>query len=483
MAKGERPLRLWFVSLGCPKNLVDSERVLSLLECLGAVRARSPQEADLAVVNTCAFLKEAEEEAISEIMGLRAAIGPKARLLVLGCLASRHGALPDLPEADLVVPRERYPELPGLIRGLVKERFPEGRKAPRPRDIPGLPGIDPARPSADPAESTRRGLRFEDWERAPGYPFWQKYLKISEGCDHRCAYCVIPLIRGKLVTRPLDALVREAGRLSGNGCLELTLVAQDLTSYSWEGKGLLELAEGLSKINGLRWIRLMYCYPERLTKGLLRGLSELPKVVPYLDVPFQHASKKILKSMGRGTLNPRKTLDLIRDNWPEAALRTTLMTGFPGEDDSDFQELADFLGEARFQHAGFFKFSPEEGARAALFPDQVPQFLKERRRRRLLSIQRGITQSINMGRVGQLVELLSEGTLEEEEGEGQGQGKAQGKPRQRARRKARAIIARAPFQAPEVDGQVVLPDGAPGPGNMFKARITLALGHDLLARV
>jgi tRNA-2-methylthio-N6-dimethylallyladenosine synthase/ribosomal protein S12 methylthiotransferase len=252
----------------------------------------------------------------------------------------------------------------------------------------------------------------------------------------------------------------EARSLARAGCLELTLVAQDLASYAHGGKGLLDLARALDGVGGLRWIRLMYCHPGGLTKGLLRGLASLGKVAPYLDVPFQHASVPLLKAMGRGGRDPRRVVDLIRDSWPGVALRTTLITGFPGEGEGDFRAAEGFLESSLFQHAGFFSFSPEEGTRAASLPGQLPEAVREARRRRLAGVQRKITQSLNRRRVGQVLDFLPEGPSPES---------------------PLLVCGRASFQAPEVDGLVYFEGWQPKPGAMIKARVAKARGHDLLA--
>jgi ribosomal protein S12 methylthiotransferase RimO len=428
VAKSQKAVKLYLVSLGCAKNLVDSERILGLFGRMGATVTSDVGEADLAVVNTCAFIKEATAEALETVFQVRASLKPGARLLVLGCLPSRYGSSLPLGEADLLLPRDRYGELPAIISGLFPQ---EGGKAPL---------LGP----------------FESWDRQLGTPPWRAFLKVSEGCDHACAYCVIPKIRGPLVIRDPGELASEASGLASKGVLELTLVAQDLTAYP----GLVRLLARLGDIPGIRWIRLMYLYPERVTREMLKAFNGMERLVPYLDVPFQHASRRILRSMGRGSLDPRKSVDLIRAAWPGAAIRTTLMTGFPGEDEGDFKELLNFVEESRFEHAGFFKFSPEEGARAAGFPGQVPQFLKERRRRRLQSVQSKITEALNKRRIGQSITILVDGTVPGA---------------------VPLSYGRGTFQAPEVDGQVFFEGEQPIPGTLVKATIKKARGVDLVA--
>ena len=496
MAESQKALKVYLVSLGCAKNLVDSERILGLFESLRLAPADSAEEADLAFINTCAFIREAEEEALETIFSVRAALKPGARLVVSGCLPSRRGEDLLLPEADLLIPRSRYGELPELIAELMAplssggaDAGPEERESSRKRSGRKGPEQKGARKESDasgpgkgpPAESgsfsgggkteapppgslfgapgfSRRP--FESWERVLSTPPWRAYLKIAEGCNHRCAYCVIPKIRGKLASASLESLAAEAGRLADSGAIELTLVAQDLTAWKDGDQTLADLVERLSEIQSIKWIRLMYCYPERITKSLLSALRTLPKAVPYLDVPFQHVSKKILASMGRLKNDPYKTIELIRSFWPEAAVRSTFMTRFPGEAEDDFNELRRFLESAKLDHAGFFAFSPEEGSRAALFSGQIPEALKESGRMSLFALQEGITESLSRLKIGKTFEVLTDGPSPESD---------------------LITCGRASFQAPEADGLIYFEGVQPEYGRLVKARITKAGGFDLAA--
>jgi ribosomal protein S12 methylthiotransferase len=303
---------------------------------------------------------------------------------------------------------------------------------------------------------------FESWPRLTSTPFFRAYLKIAEGCDHFCAYCIIPILRGPLRSRSKKEIIQEAKVLVENGVLELTLVAQDLTAWSSDGEDLLDLVRALDKISGLRWLRLMYAYPERLTEKLVKGLAQVEVLVPYLDVPFQHVSPSILKRMGRGAINPLQLVERLRAYWPELALRTTLMVGFPGETEADFDLLVNFVEEAKFEHLGVFKFSPEEGSRAASFPDQIKKKIKEKRRRIILAKQRKISLALNKKRIGCDVEILVEGPSDDS---------------------SFCFFGRANFQAPEVDGVVYFDGHQPSQGQLVRARFFKAGPYDLLAKL
>jgi ribosomal protein S12 methylthiotransferase len=416
--------------------MVDSERLMAATVSLGFRPTTDPEEADLLLVNTCAFIEEATREAIAVIMCLAGRRKPGAKLAVTGCLASRYGAelAADLPEADLILAPKDY------------QGF-KSRLAARFRDLACVP---------------REAGPFETWARSPGTPPWRSWLKIAEGCDNRCSYCLIPDLRGPLRLRPLEELMREAEILASDGALELTLVAQDLTAWSDGDRGLDVLVRELSSLAGLRWIRLLYAYPERLTERLVRSLAGLPSVVPYLDVPVQHASPKILKAMGRPAKDPSPLIRSLREWWPGVALRTTLMVGFPGETEEDFDLLVGFLETAAFDQVGVFKFSPEEGARASGFPGQLPKAVKERRRRTVMSRQRRISLALNRARVGQEKLILVEGPSADSD---------------------LVMTGRADFQAPEVDGLIIFDGLQPRPGQMVTASLTKAGPYDLVASI
>jgi len=435
VASSQGDISLCLVSLGCAKNLVDSERLLgrAILD-FGLTVIDDPKKADVVVVNTCAFIEAASQEAVNTILEMKALLKPGAKLLVLGCLVARYREKLEtlLPEVDLFLAPDGYENFIPFLFNLL------GRKV-----------------------KSQSGS-FESWPRLTSTPFFRDYLKIAEGCNHHCAYCIIPSLRGPLKSRPKKEILGEAQKLVENGALELTLVAQDLTAWSHNGESLLDLVLALEKISGLRWLRLMYAYPERLTEKLVRGLARSKVVVPYLDVPFQHSSPSILKRMGRGSKNPLQLVKRLRSYWPELALRTTLMVGFPGETEADFDLLLNFVEEARFDHLGVFKFSPEEGSRAASFSDQIPKKIREKRRRIILAKQRKISLALNKKRIGAETEILVEGPSEDS---------------------SLCFVGRAPFQAPEVDGLVYFDGCQPSSGQLVRARFFKAGPYDLLAKL
>jgi ribosomal protein S12 methylthiotransferase RimO len=439
--------RLHLVSLGCAKNLVDSERLMgAAAENLGFQPAAEPAEADLILVNTCAFLESAVEEALEVLMAMGRRKKPGAALAVAGCLPARYQGAEGadlargLPEVDLWLRPADYPEFEAKIAAL-------GHRRDRIR-----------RPAFTP-DGRAAGSRLI------GTPFFRAYLKIAEGCHRRCAYCLIPALRGPLASYDPERLAEEAAELAAGGVRELTLVAQDLTAYGRDqGRpgALLSLVRRLAGAPGLAWVRLLYAYPEGLTEKLVRGLAETPKVLPYLDLPLQHAAPDLLRRMGRPAAPPLALVERLRRWWPGLALRTTLMVGFPGETEAHFAELLDFVGQAAFDHLGVFKFSPEAGARAASFPGQLAAKVKEKRRRAVLAAQRRVALARNRARLGQVVEVLVEGPAD-------GAGPV--------------MTGRAWFQAPEVDGLIYFDGDQPETGRLVKARLVKASAYDLAARL
>jgi ribosomal protein S12 methylthiotransferase RimO len=438
------------VSLGCAKNLVDSERLFTLaLELLKGQATIYVEQADLVLVNTCAFIKDATKEAVATILELKSRLKPKAKLVVLGCLPARYPTLNCslLPEADLFVPVGRYEDFPVKILSLYQK--PHGAlpdaKAPRPLEAWG---------------PTNAKFNFEELPRELiGTPPHRSYLKISEGCNHRCSFCTIPKIRGPLKCLSSSSLFKEAQKLVEEGALELTLVAQDLISWKEGAKGIAALATKLSKIDGLKWIRLMYCHPDSIDRELILALKDIPKVLPYLDIPFQHAAPNILAKMGRKKTSPLAKVEMIRKIWPQVALRATLMVGFPGETQEDMDQLISFIHNAQLENLGVFKYSREEGTKAALLPDMVPNKLKTKRRGALMKLQKGISLAKNKQKVGATLEVLVEGHSFEN---------------------PILIEGRAFFQAPEVDGKIFFNGEQPKVGTMVTAKVIKASYYDLL---
>jgi MiaB/RimO family radical SAM methylthiotransferase len=357
-----------------------------------------------------------------------------ARLVVAGCLAARYAPelARGLPEADLIIGPRDY------------DRFPERLAALFRKTAPG-----PAGP-------------FESWGRLTGTPPWRAFLKVAEGCDHGCSYCLIPSLRGPLRSRPMAELLAEAEALAEAGVKELTLVAQDLTAWRDGDLRLPDLLSALSGLAELAWLRIMYAYPERLTKALIGGLAAIPKLAPYVDVPVQHASPAILRRMGRRPGDPLELVGTIRSLWPGVAIRTTLMVGFPGETEVDYELLAGLVDQGAFDHVGVFKFSAEEGVPAASMPGQVPAGVKERRRRNLMSRQRKISLAHNRRRIGSEIEVLVEGPSPDSD---------------------LVMVGRGPFQAPEVDGLIYFDGPQPEPGSLVKAVVSKAGHYDLVARL
>lgn len=436
------------VSLGCAKNLVDSERLLgSAIRNMKLEPTVETGKADLILLNTCAFLTSAAKEAVETIIELGQAKKPGAKLVVSGCLPARYlgeewdDLATGLPEVDLWLPPTEYQNFEQLLSRLLQTSLKV--------DVPSFS-----------SQNTPTGRRTQ------ATPFFRAFLKIAEGCDNRCAYCLIPKLRGPLTSYTPDFLVNEAERLADSGVRELTLVAQDLTAYGLDRNKngeLIKLVRRLSNISSLDWLRLLYAYPERLTESLIKDLADIPKVTPYLDLPFQHASPPVLKRMGRRQIMPpRQLVEKLREWWPGLALRTTLIVGFPGESDNDFAELLDFIREAAFDHLGVFKFSPEPGVPAGKMKDQIPQSVKEKRRRKVMAEQRVISLKRNKQRVGQTVKVLIEGPSDESE---------------------MVMTGRAYFQAPEVDGLIYFDGEQPRPGKIVDTEIIKAFNYDLLGRI
>jgi ribosomal protein S12 methylthiotransferase len=437
--------RVHLLTLGCPKNLVDSELMLGALGAAGYGLTLDPAEADVLVINTCAFIEAAKKESIDAILEaseLKAA-RPGRRLVVAGCLAQRYGAeLRDqLPEVDIFVGTGNFLDLPDLLRST---ESPELRPIPYPGAAHLLPGLEMPR--------ARTGAVFS------------AYLKISEGCNHRCSFCIIPKIRGLHQSRPAAELVAEARALAQSGVRELNLIAQDLTAYGRDlapPASLATLLRSLAGIEELRWIRLLYCYPNFVTSELLDAVAELPNVVKYIDMPLQHADDGMLRAMRRERSGAAlsRLLDRIRTRLPEVTLRTSFIVGFPGEDDAAFARLQEFVRESQFDRVGVFTYSREENTAAHELAGQVPERVKRARRAELMQTQAGISRNRNRALVGSEVEVLIEEQLP-------------------ARARLRGRIA---GQAPEIDGAVFL-TGEAEEGDFVRARIEKALTYDLHGR-
>lgn len=382
--------KIGFVSLGCSKNLVDTEAMLGLLTAAGHEVEIFENEADVIIVNTCTFIEKAQSEAIETIIEMAQNKSGKCRgLIVAGCLAQRYGqqVLDQLPEVDAVIGTHSYHRIVEVVERVLKgERFVlcDSLESPVPTGLP----------------------------RVQTTPKHYAYLKIADGCNHHCTYCVIPSVRGPVQSRPVDELLTEAKKLFADGVKELIVVAQDPTQYGVDlGKeGLLcQLLEQLCTV-GFPWIRLHYLYPECIDDTLLAVMQKHPQILPYFDIPIQHANDRILGRMGRKTKKEALTalFNKIRKQLPDAVLRTSLIVGFPGETEAEFEELCEYVKETRFDHVGVFTYSQEEDTPAASFPNQVEESVKEKRQELLMDLQAGISAECLSKRVGTTLTVLIE---------------------------------------------------------------------------
>jgi len=445
---GGRPPTVAAISLGCPKNLVDTEVMLGLLREAGFSPVTDPRGADVLLVNTCCFIQPAREEsaqALAEAAALRRNHQVKA-LVCAGCW----------PERDAAGLRAEFPEIDALVG---------------PGDVPGI--VDAVRRARDgsgakaPSAPASAYLYDEATPRLRATPPWTAYLKLAEGCSHRCRFCLIPRLRGRYRSRPPASVVTEARRLASEGVREINLVAQDSTAYGrdLDGADVAALLEALADIDGLRWIRLMYAHPSGVTERLIETMAALPKVCHYLDVPFQHADAGVLRRMGRAGEGDSylKQVARLRQAMPDIAIRTTFLVGYPGEDEAAFERLLDFLEEARLDRVGAFCFSPEAGTPAARLPDPVPEAEAQARYHRLMSAQQPISLARNERWMGRELDVLIEAR-----GEGAGE-----------------WVGRSFRDAPEIDGSVLLQARGAGlsPGQFARVRVTAAGPYDLGARL
>ncbi|MCR4797681.1 MAG: 30S ribosomal protein S12 methylthiotransferase RimO [Lachnospiraceae bacterium] len=395
-------MKVCFVSLGCDKNLVDSEHMLYLLEQDGFTFTPEPEDADIVVLNSCCFIGDAMEESINTVISLgRLKTEGNLKLLVLaGCLGQRFTdeVLKDLPEVDAIIGTNAYDEIVSVIRkALMDHKRPGYQPVTVIRDFSSLPKLS--------------GRRYSSV-----LPY--TYLKIAEGCDKRCTYCVIPSIRGSYRSYPMEDLVAEAKKLAEDGIKELNLVAQEVTLYGTDlygQKSLPILLRKLSEIPGIQWIRLLYCYPEEITDELITEIKENPKVCHYIDMPIQHASDEILRRMGRKTRSEviKLTIEKLRSEIPDIAIRTTFICGFPGETESDHQLLLDFVKEMAFDRVGAFSYSREEGTKAAEMEDQIDDTLKDQRRDALMLLQQKLVFEKNSSLIHKNMPCIIEGKVED----------------------------------------------------------------------
>lgn len=434
-------MKIGVVSLGCPKNLVDSETMLGLIHEENYEITNDPSEAEIIIVNTCGFIESAKEESINTILQMAEykKSGSCKYIIVTGCLSQRYAEelFNELPEADAIAGVEVYDEIGSIIKRVMNgERF-----------------IMLERSKPDVIYTSKETFL----PRILTTPSYTAYLKIAEGCDNCCSYCAIPKIRGPYRSKPMEQVLKEAKALVDNGVKELIVVAQDTTRYGEDlpgGKLLLaDLLKELNKIESLKWIRVMYCYPNNFTDELIETFASLDKVCKYVDLPLQHASNRLLASMNRyDTREEVETLLVkLRKRIPGIVIRTTFIVGFPGETDADFEELKEFVEQQRFENAGVFAYSQEEGTVAGAMPNQIPDEIKQERYHELMALQAQISEEIHKDTEGQSLEVLVEGI--EEDGSGLHYG-------------------RSYREAPDIDGLVFIENpGDINPGCFVKVNI------------
>jgi len=477
-----RPQKVGFVSLGCPKNLVDSEVMMGLLARAGAELTRRAEDADVIVVNTCSFIESAQRESVNTILEMAAhKTGGKAKkLVVAGCLVERYRdqIQKDIPEVDAVVGTGELEKILSAA-GVTPPRRPDNAS-----NSPFV--VLPSRPEGD-ARAAQGRFSRESWDGSvsdlPNYlyddatprilatPGHMAYIKIAEGCDHPCTFCIIPQLRGRFRSRRFESVIAEAERLAHGGVREITLIGQDTTCYGEDfglQDGLALLLEKLAAIEDLRWVRFLYAYPNKVTGKLLDTIARHEKICSYMDVPLQHASASVLKRMKRGGGADvfLRSIAKMRRTIPDLTLRTSFIVGFPGETEKEFEELCDFVREAQFDWMGAFAYSDQDGAGAFALEEKLPPREIERRREHVMGIQRRISKMKKKTLVGREFDLLLEGESEETE---------------------LLLEGRTPMHAPEIDGKVFVNDfpeeATPQPGQFYRCQITEAHDYDLVARI
>lgn len=436
-------MRIMFVSLGCDKNLVDTENMLGILKDKGFEFTDDEMQADVIAVNTCCFIHDAKQESINTILEMaehKKDAVCKA-LIVTGCLAHRYKdeITKEIPEVDALIGTSSYDKIAEVVLSVL-----EGKGYSCVEDTDRLPVVKNHRIMT-----------------TGGY---YEYLKIAEGCDKHCTYCIIPAVRGNFRSFEMEYLLEQARYLADNGTKELILVAQETTVYGTDiygKKALPELLRKLCRIDGLEWIRILYCYPEEITDELIQVIKEEPKICKYLDMPIQHSSDNILKRMGRRTTR-QELVDVItklRNNIPDIALRTTLITGFPGETEEEIDDLLDFVDTMEFDRLGVFTYSPEEGTPAASMTDQVPENIKEERRNRIMELQQEVSLDKSADMVGRVIPVMVEGKITDDD----------------------AYVGRSYKDAPNVDGYVFINTNAQlMSGQIVNVSITGSMEYDLI---
>ncbi len=474
-----KPKKVGFVSLGCPKNLVDSEVMMGLLAQGGAEITSRAEDADVIVVNTCSFIDKAKQESVDTIleMAQHKASGQAKKLIVAGCLVERYRneIRKNIPEVDAVVGTG---ELEQILSAAGIE--PRQTQANSPFVILNSRSEGNAREAAgrfskdgwDGAIADLPNYLYDDTTpRVLATPKYSAYIKIAEGCDHPCSFCIIPQLRGKFRSRRFESVIVEAQQLARRGVREITLIGQDTTCYGEDlglKDGLALLLERLAQIEELRWVRFLYAYPNKITGKLLDTIAAHDKICSYIDVPLQHASPDVLKAMKRGAGADifLRSIEKMRRTIPDLTLRTSFIVGFPGERDEDFEQLCGFVREARFDWLGVFGYSDEEGAKAFALEDKIPAREVERRRKKLMSIQKQISRKKKRALIGRQFDILLEGPSQETELLWQG---------------------RTTMHAPEIDGTVYVNDFGEREqvheGEFYRCEITEAHDYDLVAKI
>ena len=438
-------LKIALESLGCSKNLVDAEIMMGILNKKGYKLVGDFEEADIILVNTCGFIESAKQESIDTILDLAQLkeTGNLKLLIVTGCLAQRYSneLQSEIPEIDAIVGTGSYQQIDEIIAGLEKEN-----------NIVSLNDIEFA--------------YNEDLPRYVTTPDYMAYLKIGEGCDNHCTYCIIPKLRGKYRSRKMEDIIKEAKELASNGVKELVVIAQDTTKYGLDLYGevkLPQLLEELAQIEGIKWIRIMYSYPESITEELVKVIKKYDNICNYFDMPIQHASNKVLKLMNRHTTKEdiKSKVDMIRNYIPDATLRTTIIVGFPGETEEDFNELVQFAKDVEFDRLGAFTYSREEDTAADKLPNHIEEDIKLKRRDELMLVQQEISQRLNSKKINNEYEVLIEEQIED-----------------------KVYIGRTQGDAEEIDSIVyVKSEDQLEPGDFVKVKINNALEYDLMGDV
>ncbi|MEZ5964491.1 MAG: 30S ribosomal protein S12 methylthiotransferase RimO [Planctomycetota bacterium] len=441
-------IKVCLISLGCARNLVDSEVILGHAVEEGFVVTRDPEDADVAIVNTCGFVEHAKQESIDTILSVcrLKEDGQLKGVIAVGCLTQRYGDElgTEMPEVDAVLGISDYSGVPAIVRQIVNGSRRRWSAT-----------IDGGKPKSARSDTNRVLLTPRSFA----------YLRISEGCDHTCTFCAIPGMRGRNRSKPMDVLVEEAQGLAAAGVKEIVVVAEDSTAYGldlFRKRKLADLLERIGAVDGVEWIRVMYAYPHTVDRELTRVLREHPKLVPYLDIPIQHISGAMLRAMKRGVSAEQvaEILWRLRDEVPGIAVRSTYIVGFPGETEADFDALLAFTEKYRFERLGVFVWSPEEGTPAFDLPDRVDPDVAEARRARLMALQKDILDAHHRALVGTTRRVLIDGRLD-----------------------AASVVGRTTADAPEIDCRVVLPAGGLQAGDMVNARITALDDYDLLGEL